>query len=255
MRGSLHGAKNWTSSPVQLTDHGQAGARSRLRHPYAPCPKPAATVNVDTQACPSTHNCLTQERPKRIESRLARWYQCARGTKVAIRSGNGFAMKNLYSIVMLLTTFGCASYPPPSDHLASAIAAARVAREAGAPLVPPASLKLKLADEQISQAKQMMQNGDNERADFMTLRAYNDAELALAMVREKLAQSRVAELQTASARTTSPASTPTTSGSGTTGSAPEGSVTNTPSRTDPAPRSPTPQGSASPVPSTGGTER
>jgi hypothetical protein len=74
--------------------------------------------------------------------------------------------------------------------LASAIAATRGAEEAGASQVPRAALQLKLAKEQIAQSRQMMEDGENERADFMTLRAYNDAELALAMAREDAARRR-----------------------------------------------------------------
>jgi len=91
---------------------------------------------------------------------------------------------------------GCASsYPPPSDHLASAMAATRGAQEAGAQRVPRAALHLKLADEQIAQAREMMEQGHNERADYMTLRAYNDAELALAIAREEEVRRRAEQLE------------------------------------------------------------
>ncbi len=104
-------------------------------------------------------------------------------------------MTKLATIALVLTA-GCAgSYPPPADHLASAMAAARAAREAGAPNVPRAALQLKLAEEQIAQARQMMQSNSNERADYMTLRAYNDAELALALARENSALSRATRAQ------------------------------------------------------------
>lgn len=80
---------------------------------------------------------------------------------------------------------GCgASRPPPTDHLASAIAAVRGAQVAGAAQVPKASLQLRLAEEQVAQARAMIKNGQNERADYLTLRAFNDAELALALTRE-----------------------------------------------------------------------
>lgn len=109
-------------------------------------------------------------------------------------------MKNTFVAFAFLGA-ACASYPPPTDHLASAIAATRGAQEAGAPQVPQAALRLKLADEQINQARQMMEDGDNERADFMTLRAYNDAEVALALTRadhaRKRAQAAVAAAATA----------------------------------------------------------
>lgn len=96
------------------------------------------------------------------------------------------------SFVVLGLATACASYPPPSDHLASAIAAARGAQEAGASRVPRAALHLKLAEEQVAQARDMMEDGKNKRADFMTLRAYNDAELALALARQDVAQKRAA---------------------------------------------------------------
>lgn len=86
--------------------------------------------------------------------------------------------------------FGCASHPPPSDNLASAIAAVRGAQVAvsNAGRVPEAALQLKLAEEEIAQARKMIANGDHERANYMTLRAYNDAELALALARVHQAQ-------------------------------------------------------------------
>ena len=120
-------------------------------------------------------------------------------------------MKNTLSLTLLLgLASGCASYPAPSDHLASAIAATRGAQEAGAPRVPRAALQLKLAEEQIAQSRQMMEDGDNERADFMTLRAYNDAELALAMDRESAAQKRAerAAAMASSAQTPPPSPSP-----------------------------------------------
>ncbi len=98
-----------------------------------------------------------------------------------------------YALAVLATS--CVSYPPPSDHLASAVAAARGAKEAGAERVPQAALQLKLADEQITQARDMMQHGDNQRADYMTLRAYNDAELALAIAREDAARRRAEQVE------------------------------------------------------------
>ncbi|HMA95042.1 MAG TPA: DUF4398 domain-containing protein [Polyangiaceae bacterium] len=102
---------------------------------------------------------------------------------------------NIVHSFPLLLLVSCASYPPPSDHLASAIAEARAAREIGAGNLPRAALQLKLAEEQIAQAQEMMKNGDNERADYMTLRAYNDAELALAMARESAIRARAEQLQ------------------------------------------------------------
>ena len=102
-------------------------------------------------------------------------------------------MKKPFSIAALaagsvLLAAGCgASYPPPNDHLASAIAASRGAEEAGARHIPRAALHLKLAEEGIAQARTMMENGENQRADSMTQRAATDAELALALAKEDAA--------------------------------------------------------------------
>jgi hypothetical protein len=95
-------------------------------------------------------------------------------------------------LLCALALFGaaCASYPAPSEHLASSVAAARGAQEAGAAQVPEAALQLKLSEEQNAQAKRMMKKGDNEHADYMTLRAYNDATLSLALTREEGARRR-----------------------------------------------------------------
>ncbi len=99
----------------------------------------------------------------------------------------------------------CASFPPPTQRLASAEAASRGAREVGVDAVPQAALHAKLADEQIQKAKVAMQNGDNKAADRLLLRAQADAELALALAREGAARAEVQQVSqsrspTASAR-------------------------------------------------------
>jgi pyridoxal biosynthesis lyase PdxS len=87
----------------------------------------------------------------------------------------------------------CASGPQPTEHLAASMAAVRGAETAGAGNVPQAELHLKLAQEQIQNAQQMIRDGDNERADAMTIRAYNDAELAIALAREAQLKREVEE--------------------------------------------------------------
>jgi len=82
-------------------------------------------------------------------------------------------------------TTGCASYPRPDENLALSIAAARGAVEAGATEV---QLQLKLAQEEIDAAQRLMKEEKYERADYMSLRAFYDAELALAIAREHAAK-------------------------------------------------------------------
>ncbi len=78
----------------------------------------------------------------------------------------------------------CASFPPPNETVASSMASVRGAEEVGAADVPKAALQLQLAQEEVQKAKQLLADGENERAYYMALRAANDAELANALARE-----------------------------------------------------------------------
>ncbi|HEY6880259.1 MAG TPA: DUF4398 domain-containing protein [Polyangiales bacterium] len=79
---------------------------------------------------------------------------------------------------------GCAGHPAPTEQVASSLAAVRGAEEVGARDVPEAALHVKLAEEQIERAKKLMGEGENARAEDVAVRAYQDAELALAIARE-----------------------------------------------------------------------
>jgi hypothetical protein len=78
---------------------------------------------------------------------------------------------------------GCASYPKPTDRLIASEAALRGAQEAGAQGIPRASLHLRLAQEELGLARQLMNDGYDERADSVLMRAKADADLALALAR------------------------------------------------------------------------
>ena len=92
-------------------------------------------------------------------------------------------MTKLEISIIALALTACAG-KPPTEHLASSMAAVKTAESAGASNEPQAALHLKLAKEQIGQAQQMMEEEDFEEADRMTMRANEDAELAIAMARE-----------------------------------------------------------------------
>ena len=83
---------------------------------------------------------------------------------------------------------GCGSYPAPTERVASAEAGIRGAQEVGAGNVPQAALSVKLAQEEVQKAKQLMQDGDNKRAELILMRAQADAELSLAQAREQQAR-------------------------------------------------------------------
>jgi pyridoxal biosynthesis lyase PdxS len=93
--------------------------------------------------------------------------------------------------VIGLCAVGCASYPAPNEQVASSLASVRGAEEAGAMNVPEAALHVKLAQEQIEQAQALMKNDDNMRAEDLASRAFQDAELALAIAREDAAKKKL----------------------------------------------------------------
>lgn len=85
----------------------------------------------------------------------------------------------------------------------------RAARELGAQAVPRAQLHLRLAQEQVTQARKLAEDGENERAAMLLDRARADAELALALSREDSSQ-RDLKSQPGAAAITTP-TTPTVS--------------------------------------------
>lgn len=98
------------------------------------------------------------------------------------------AIVSLFLLALLALAACGSSLPPPSDRLATAEAAARSARELGAEREPKAALHLKLATEQIEQAKGLMKENDNKRADLVLQRASADAELSVMLAKENAAR-------------------------------------------------------------------
>jgi hypothetical protein len=76
--------------------------------------------------------------------------------------------------------------------MADVQSATRSATELGATAEPRAQLHLKLAEEQMGQAKAAMKNDDNEIADRLLMRAKGDAELAVALMHEHQAKQTAA---------------------------------------------------------------
>jgi hypothetical protein len=99
-----------------------------------------------------------------------------------------YSFTTLASAVAIAALAGCASYPIPVQHMADAEGAARSANDVGAAQNPQAQLHLKMANEEIAQAKQLIADGENEKADSILVRAKADGELALGEARETQAQ-------------------------------------------------------------------
>jgi len=113
-----------------------------------------------------------------------------------------------------LLALGCASHPPPTEQIATSLAEVRGAEEAGALQVPEAALHLKFAEEQIQQAQDAMSDDKNQRAEDLALRAYQDAQLAIALARENEAKQRLeqfaqAQQSSGGEQVPTPSTTPT----------------------------------------------
>jgi hypothetical protein len=104
--------------------------------------------------------------------------------------------KTLLSIIALGSA-ACAAHPAPTEQIATSLAAVRGAEEAGAHNVPEADLQLELAQEQVAQAKQFLEQNDNLRAEDRAVRAENDAELALAIAHEDASKKRLEQFEQA----------------------------------------------------------
>ena len=73
-------------------------------------------------------------------------------------------------IAMAFLASACgASFPVPAQRLADAQSAERSATELGATSQPAAKLHLKLAGDQIAQAKTLINDGENKRADILQM--------------------------------------------------------------------------------------
>jgi hypothetical protein len=91
----------------------------------------------------------------------------------------------------LLLALGCGGgYPPPTQQMADVQSANRSATELGAQKNPRAELHLKLAEEQLDQARKAVAEEDHERAEGLLMRAKADAELAVALTREDSAKTQ-----------------------------------------------------------------
>ena len=112
------------------------------------------------------------------------------GTGGTVAASGAFIMKATTALlpIALLSFAACASFPAPSERLAQAESGARAAQELGAANEPTASLYLKMANDQLGEARKLMAAGENERADAVLQRAMADAELSLQLAKEAKAK-------------------------------------------------------------------
>ncbi len=96
-------------------------------------------------------------------------------------------------LLVFLGVAGCGGAAPPNRQLTSAEAAIRGAQEVGAAEIPLGNMHLKDAQRRVAKAKGLMDDGNHERATLVIMRAQADAELAIAMAREKAMDDEVNE--------------------------------------------------------------
>jgi hypothetical protein len=94
------------------------------------------------------------------------------------------------AIVMLAATcaVACASTPVPADKYARARAAIKSAEVMNVERQPNAAAHLRIAREEVEQAKTLLQKGENEEAGYVLLRAEADADVAMNLAREAYAK-------------------------------------------------------------------
>lgn len=100
-------------------------------------------------------------------------------------------------LVIALPIAGCGAATIEGGDIATAQSAVRGAEEAGAEREPKAALHLKMARDQIAEAKAAAADGDEDRAAQLLERAELDAELAVALSRkaDAIEQARQAEMR------------------------------------------------------------
>ncbi|MBN2194984.1 MAG: DUF4398 domain-containing protein [Polyangiaceae bacterium] len=101
--------------------------------------------------------------------------------------------RSVIAVIALGLAAGCAGSVMSPSKLTASEASVRGAEEVGAAAEPKAGLQLKLAQDQLAEAKVLSKDGDGEAADRMLARAQVDADLAIALAKEASAK-REAEL-------------------------------------------------------------
>jgi hypothetical protein len=86
--------------------------------------------------------------------------------------------------VVSVAATACGGAPVPQDQMTASQAAIRAAEVGGQSGDPQAALLVKRAKDQVAEAKKLIEDGDNHRAEMVLIRAEADAELALALAQE-----------------------------------------------------------------------
>ena len=102
------------------------------------------------------------------------------------------------ALLMAVSAACGSSFPPPNDEYSAAQADVGRAETGGAPGVPDARLHLQLSQEDLQKAKGLIDNDNKRAADLISV-ARVEAQLALSLARQSLAegQARTAQAELA----------------------------------------------------------
>ncbi len=92
-----------------------------------------------------------------------------------------------------LALLACGGSSLPAPKVTEAESAVSAAQAVGASNNPRAALHLKLARDQLAEAKSLLRNGDDDEARLVLEGAEADAELALMLTREEQARMQAAQ--------------------------------------------------------------
>lgn len=103
--------------------------------------------------------------------------------------------RGLIVVAVAVAAAACGHSAIPTDRLGRAEGAVQSAQAMGATQEPSAALHLRLANENLTLAKKLIADGENERASYVLMRAESDANLARSLVNEARAKAEADRAQ------------------------------------------------------------
>ena len=101
----------------------------------------------------------------------------------------------LIGLPPLFLVLACGGYPPPQDAYIAAQQDVGRAEQGGAPAGGKAKLYYTQAQEHLQQAKQLMDNGDNQKAEDLINVSRSEAQLALSLAKEQTFEDQAKKAQ------------------------------------------------------------
>ena len=104
-------------------------------------------------------------------------------------------MRRLFASSLLLVIAACGGYPAPQDAYNSAQQDVGRAQQGGAPAGGKAQLYYTKAKEHLDQAKKLMDDGQNQKAEDLINVSRSEAQLALSLAKEQTFEDQAKKAQ------------------------------------------------------------